>query len=92
MIERHMPDVKVVGVDRGGVGTKHRKCFFHGNQIINCCSYCCDLQFWYITDFFFEYRSIRIDTHDATSHKDQSQGLVASCVPTFMLSLSLAEF
>ena len=28
MIERHMPDVKVVGVDRGGVGTKHRKCFF----------------------------------------------------------------
>ena len=31
---RHMPDVKVVGVDRGGVGTKHRKCFFHGNQII----------------------------------------------------------
>ena len=34
MIERHMPDVKVVGVDRGGVGTKHRKCFFHGNQII----------------------------------------------------------
>ena len=35
MIERHMPVVKVVGVDRGGVGTKHRKCFFHGNQIIN---------------------------------------------------------
>ena len=34
MIERHMPDVKVVGVDRGGVGTKHGKCFFHGNQII----------------------------------------------------------
>ena len=34
MIERHMPDVKVVGVDRGGVGTKYRKCFFHGNQII----------------------------------------------------------
>ena len=33
MIERHMPDVKVVGVDRGGVGTKDRKCFFHGNQI-----------------------------------------------------------
>ena len=28
MIERNMPDVKVVGVDRGGVGTKHRKCFF----------------------------------------------------------------
>ena len=35
MIERHMAVVKVVGVDRGGVGTKHRKCFFHGNQIIN---------------------------------------------------------
>ena len=45
MIERHIPDVKVVGVDRegvdrggvdrGGVGTKHRKCFFHGrDQII----------------------------------------------------------
>ena len=34
MIERHMPDVKVVVVDRGGLGTKHRKCFFHGNQII----------------------------------------------------------
>ena len=33
MIERHMPDVKVVGVDRGGVGTKDRKCFSHGNQI-----------------------------------------------------------
>ena len=32
MIERHMPDVKVVGVDRGGVGTKHRKCFFHGTD------------------------------------------------------------
>ena len=32
MIERHMPDVKVVGVDRGGVGTKHRKCFFHGRD------------------------------------------------------------
>ena len=27
--------VKVVGVDRGGAGTKHRKCFFHGrDQII----------------------------------------------------------
>ena len=34
MIERHMSDVKVVGVDRGGVGRKHRKCFFQGNQII----------------------------------------------------------
>ena len=34
MIERHMPDVNVVGVDRGGVGTKHRKWFFHGNPII----------------------------------------------------------
>ena len=34
MIERHMPDVKVVGVNRGGVGTKRRKCSFHGNQII----------------------------------------------------------
>ena len=34
MIERHMPDVKVVGVDRGGVGTKHSKCFFRGNEII----------------------------------------------------------
>ena len=35
MIERHMPDVNVVRVDRGGVGTKHRKCFFHGrDQII----------------------------------------------------------
>ena len=32
MIERQMPDVKVVGVDRGGVGTKHRKCFFHGRD------------------------------------------------------------
>ena len=29
MIERHMPDVKVVGVDRGGLGTKHRKYLFH---------------------------------------------------------------
>ena len=28
MIGRHMPDVKVAGVD-----TKNRKCFFHGNQI-----------------------------------------------------------
>ena len=34
MIERHMPDVKVVEVERGGLGTKHRKCFFHGNRII----------------------------------------------------------
>ena len=34
MIERHMPDVKVVGVDRGGVGTKHRKTFFMVDQII----------------------------------------------------------
>ena len=33
MIERHLPDVKVVGVDGGGVGIKHRTCFFHGNQI-----------------------------------------------------------
>ena len=32
MIERHMLDVKVVGVDRGGEGTKHRKCFFHGRD------------------------------------------------------------
>ena len=32
MTERHTPDVKVVGVDRGGVGTKHRKCFFHGRD------------------------------------------------------------
>ena len=32
MIERHMPDVKVVGVDRGGVGTKHGKCIFHGRD------------------------------------------------------------
>ena len=29
-----MPDVKLVGVDRGGVGTKHRKCFFHGRDHI----------------------------------------------------------
>ena len=28
MAKRHMPDVKVVGVDRGGAGTKHTKCFF----------------------------------------------------------------
>ena len=49
-----MIDVKVVGVDRGGVGTKHRKCFFHGNQIIKYfVVHSCDLQFWYITDFFF---------------------------------------
>ena len=35
MIERHMPDVNVVQLDRGGVGTKHRKCFFQGrDQII----------------------------------------------------------
>ena len=27
MIERHMPDVKVIGVD-----TKHRKCFFHARD------------------------------------------------------------
>ena len=27
-----MPDVKVVRVDRGGVGTKYRKCFFHGRD------------------------------------------------------------
>ena len=61
MIKRHMPDVKVVGVDRGGVGTKHRKCFFHGNQSIKylCCSYCCDLQFWYITDFFSNIEALR---------------------------------
>ena len=32
MTIRHMPDVKVVGVDRGGVGAKHRKCFFHGRD------------------------------------------------------------
>ena len=32
MIERHMPDVKVVGVDREGVSGKHRKCFFHGRS------------------------------------------------------------
>ena len=32
MTERHMPDVKVVRVDRGGVGTKYRKCFFHGRD------------------------------------------------------------
>ena len=35
MIEGHMPDVKVVGMDRGEVGTNYRKCFFHGrDQII----------------------------------------------------------
>ena len=35
MIERHMPDVNVVRVDRGEVGKKHRKCTFHGrDQII----------------------------------------------------------
>ena len=33
MIERHMPDVKVVGVDRGGVGTKHRNFFFIEKKI-----------------------------------------------------------
>ena len=27
-----MPDVKVVRVDRGGVGKKYRKCFFHGRD------------------------------------------------------------
>ena len=27
-----MPDVKVVRVDRGEVGTKYRKCFFHGRD------------------------------------------------------------
>ena len=27
-----VPDVKVVRVDRGGVGTKYRKCFFHGRD------------------------------------------------------------
>ena len=32
MIERPMPDVKVVGVDRGGVSTKHRKYLFHGGD------------------------------------------------------------
>ena len=32
MIERHMPDVKVIGVDRGGVDTKHRKYLFHGRD------------------------------------------------------------
>ena len=32
MIESHMPDVKVVGVDSGGVDIKHRKCFFHGRD------------------------------------------------------------
>ena len=32
MTERHMPDVKVVRVDRGGVGRKYRKCFFHGRD------------------------------------------------------------
>ena len=32
MIERHKPDVRVVGVDRGGLGTKHRKYVFHGRD------------------------------------------------------------
>ena len=27
---------------------------------------------------------LKFGTHDATSRRDQSQGLVASCVPTFM--------
>ena len=35
MIERHMPDVNVVRVDRGGVGAKHRKCFIHGRDQIS---------------------------------------------------------
>ena len=64
MIERHMPHVKVVGVDRGGVGTQHRKCFFHGNQIIK----------YFVVHIVVIYNS------------------VVSCVPTFMLSLRLAEF
>ena len=32
MTEGHIPDVKVVRVDRGGVGTKYRKCFFRGRD------------------------------------------------------------
>ena len=28
MIEGHLPDVEVVVVDRGRVGTNHTKCFF----------------------------------------------------------------
>ena len=32
MIEKHMPDVTVVGVDTGGVSTKHRKYLFHGRD------------------------------------------------------------
>ena len=35
MIKRHMPDVNMVRVDRGGVDGEQRKFFFHGrDQII----------------------------------------------------------
>ena len=71
-----MIDVKVVGVDRGGVGTKQRKCFFHGNQIIKYfVVHSCDLQFWYITDYFFSDIEALRSTHtmrlvSGTSRRD----------------------